>query len=133
MTEIFPIQVRFNDVDQVGHINNVMYGHYCDAARYHFLHTVLGDVMDLMHDNKILIMVHTEFDFVHPSFIDTILNVETRIESIGNRSVHLIHDVIDNKGVIHVHSKAVLSCYDKETDASFPMPQEWRAAIEANM
>ena len=28
-----PIQIRFNDIDILGHVNNVMFGHYCDVAR----------------------------------------------------------------------------------------------------
>lgn len=120
-----PIQLRFNDVDLVGHINNVIFGHYCDAARYDFMQTRLPVKIDLQRDNQILILVHTEFDFLSPCFIDSTLFVETELEKVGTRSMSLVQEIVDDKGVVHVRSHSVMSTFDKTTGKSFSIPEAW--------
>lgn len=125
----FPIQIRFNDIDTLGHVNNVMYGHYFDMARYDCMMQKLGSVIDLRCSSRILIMVHTEYDFLQPSFLDDNLHVETHIHSIGNKSVHFKQQVVDNKGTVRATSASVMSSFDKETGTSFEISAEWRQAL----
>ena len=125
----FPIQIRFNDIDMLGHVNNVVYGHYCDLARYHFLVQKLGGLIDLRTNRYILIMVRTEYDFILPSFMDDVLHVETSLLRIGNKSIHLQQQVMDSKGVVRVKSVSVMSTYDKETGTSFEISEEWKEIL----
>lgn len=122
---ITPIQIRFNDIDMVGHVNNVIFGHYCDIARYQFMQDRLNCPPDLLNDNRILILVHTEFDFLHPSTIKDSLHVETSIEHIGQKSVHLYQEIVDQNGTVKACSHSVMSTFDKTTGKSFPLPQDW--------
>ncbi len=125
-THRFPVQLRLNDIDLVGHVNNVIFGHYCDAARYDFMQTRLPVRIDLQHDSRILILVHTEFDFLVPCFIDSVLFVETKVEKVGNRSLSLVQEIVDDNGVVHVRSHSVMSTFDKTTGKSFELPPAWR-------
>ena len=125
----FPIQIRFNDVDLLGHVNNVIYGHYFDLARHDFMMKTLGGVIDLRHSRRILIMVHTEYDFVRPSFLSDQLNVETALHRIGAKSVHFTQQIIDDKGILRVKSLSVMATYDKETGSSFEITPEWKQAL----
>lgn len=120
-----PIQIRFNDVDMVGHVNNVIFGHYCDVARYRYMHEVMPIRQQFMTDNRILILVHTEFDFLTPSTLDDSLFVETVVEGVGERSVRILQEIKDDAGRIHVRSRSVMSTFDKSTGHSFPLPPEW--------
>ena len=50
-----PIQIRFNDIDILGHVNNVMFGHYCDVARSDYFLNKTSPITDFQNDNKVLI------------------------------------------------------------------------------
>ena len=127
---IFPIQIRFNDIDILGHVNNVMYGHYFDMARYDFLIKSFGNVIDLRNGRHILIMVRTEYDFLLPSFLEERLYVQTSLQHIGNKSIRFQQSIIDDKGTVRVACTSVMSTFDKETGKSFELSDEWRAMLE---
>ena len=130
---IFPIQIRFNDVDLLGHVNNVMYGHYFDMARYHFMVQKFGRFIDLRNGRLVLIMVRTEYDFLQPSFLEDSLRVETLLTAIGNKSIQLKQSILDEKSVVRVNCLSVMSTYDKESGKSFEIPQEWREMLEGHI
>jgi len=126
----FPIQIRFNDVDMLGHVNNVMYGHYFDMARYDFMLRTIGRLIDLRSSRYILIMVRTEYDFIQPCFMEERLHVETALMRVGNKSIHFKQSIVDDKGVVKVNCVSVMSSFDKETGTSFEISPEWKAALE---
>ena len=128
-THRFPIQIRFNDIDTLGHVNNVMYNHYFDMARYDFMKQVFGDLVDLQHGRYILIMVRIENDFIRPSFMEDRLHVETEWDDIGNRSIRLRQRVVDQEGQARVSSLCVMSTYDKASGKSFEIMEEWRSKM----
>ena len=127
--DTFPIQIRFNDIDLLGHVNNVMYGHYFDMARYDFMMQKLGGIVDLRSSRFIFIMVHTEYDFLQPSFMQEKLHVKTSLLHIGDKSIRLKQQVTDDTGVVRVNCISVMSTYDKETCKSFEITPEWRQAL----
>ena len=126
----FPIQIRFNDIDPLGHVNNVMYGHYFDIARYNFMVQKLEGLVDLRFSRCIFIVVRTENDFLRPSFLEDRLHVETSLLRVGNKSIHIQQSVVDENGIIRAKCLSVMAAYDKETGKSFEIPPEWREALE---
>ena len=125
----FPIQIRFNDVDMLGHVNNVMYGHYFDMARYQFMVQKFGDLVNLRRSRYIFIMVRTEYDFLQPSFMKDRLHVETSLARVGNKSIQFKQSIVDDKGVVRVNCVSVMSSFDREAGTSFEIGPEWRAAL----
>lgn len=120
-----PIQIRFNDIDMLGHVNNVMFGHYCDVARKDFFLNSTNYAPDYFKDDKILILVHTEYDYMMSCFLTDTLFVETGIEKKGERSLHFVQEIVDEKGTVRVRYRSVMSTFDKSTGKSFPLPHEW--------
>ncbi|MFA5302292.1 MAG: thioesterase family protein [Bacteroidales bacterium] len=119
------IQIRFNDIDMLGHVNNVVFGHYCDVARMDFFINRSTYRPDFFKDTRVLILVHTEYDYMMPCFLGDALYVETSIEKAGERSLHFLQEIVDEKGTIRVRSRSVMSTFDKSTGKSFPLPKEW--------
>ncbi|HKM30920.1 MAG: acyl-CoA thioesterase [Bacteroidales bacterium] len=120
-----PIQIRFNDIDILGHVNNVMFGHYCDVARSDYFLNKTSPITDFQNDNKVLILVHTEYDFLAPCFFTDTLFVETYLEKTGEKSLHLLQEIVDEQGNVRVRSRSVMSTFDKSTGKSFPLAGEW--------
>ena len=59
-----PIQIRFNDVDIMGHVNNSVYQNYFDYARLQYFEQVFGYRMDWY--DKALVLVKIEIEYLKP-------------------------------------------------------------------
>ncbi|MDR1984663.1 MAG: acyl-CoA thioesterase [Prevotellaceae bacterium] len=122
------IQIRFSDIDRLGHVNNSIYSQYFDVARLDYLNKTLGKFIDW--NEKTLVIVHIDNDFLLPTLIDDTIFAVSEITRIGNRSVDMTQQIIDDKGNIKVKSRCVFSTLDIKTNTSFPIPAEWKKAIE---
>jgi acyl-CoA thioester hydrolase len=68
---IIPIQVRFNDVDMLGHVSNTVYQNYYDAGKLHYFEEVLPD-MDYVKTGVIAASV--KIDYLKPILLTSTLN-----------------------------------------------------------
>lgn len=124
---IIPIQVRFNDVDMLGHVSNTVYQNYYDAGKLHYFEEVLPD-MDYVKTGVIAASV--KIDYLKPIFMKTRILVETHVTYIGNKSLtmeQLLVEEITNE-VLSTCS-VVLVCYDFKEQKSIPFPEEWKKQI----
>ncbi len=123
-----PIQVRFSDTDMLGHVNNSSYNQFFDIGRYECLTKTFGDLNNWKE--KMLVVVHIETDYLKPVFIETNINVETQIAEVGNRSLKMLQQIVNDKGEIMVKSMSVMSAFDARTEQSFIIPNEWRKRVK---
>ena len=123
-----PIQIRFSDIDILEHVNNSVYNQYFDVARLDYLNKTIRKFIDW--NDKTVVLVHFECDFLLPTRIEDTIFVESKITKIGNRSFEMYQHIIDNKGNIKVKSRSVLSTLDIKINESFPLPDEWKKVIE---
>ena len=89
-----PIQLRFNDVDKFGHVNNTVYFSFYDLGKTEYF----GSVCTGVDWEKIgLVVVHIEANFVKQIFASDHIAVQTAVSKIGTKSFHLVQQVIDTK------------------------------------
>ena len=72
-----PIQIRFNDVDRYGHVNNNAYFSYYDLGKEDYLSTVLH--LDYRYCTVAPVIANINADFIKPIFYGDKIVVETRI------------------------------------------------------
>ncbi len=126
-----PVQIRFNDMDGVGHLNNNVFGEFFDLGRLHYFEQALNEQVDWRR-GKVMVLVHTEADFLDQVFLYDKIEVHTRVMEIGNRSLKMYQRIVDTKsGKIKAEGRSVLSTYDFSTGQSFPMLDSWREKIAA--
>ena len=112
---ILPIQIRFNDVDKFGHVNNTVYFQFYDTAKTEYFATVCEDV-DWERVAKIKAGDH--------------IAARTRTTKIGNKSFHLEQDIIDvDTQEVKCRCASVMVLYDLEHHQTMPFPDAWRQAI----
>jgi acyl-CoA thioester hydrolase len=125
----FPIQIRFNDVDLFGHVNNAVYQHFYDIAKPAFFEKVLGDKIDWK--KQAFILASLKIDFFEPIYLNSDIEVQTKIASIGNKSLMLEQQVVDKeKNTVKSHCVATMVCVSPKTGISEIIPQEWRDKME---
>ncbi|MGM9861865.1 MAG: acyl-CoA thioesterase [Muribaculaceae bacterium] len=130
LRHITPVQIRFNDIDILGHLNNAVYLQFLDLAKAAYFRDVLAEAFDF---NAIeLVIVHIDIDFYAPSFIDTPLQVLTAVTRIGDRSLTVEQRVVSaDTAEVKCVASTVLAGYDHTTHASAPISPAWRSRISA--
>lgn len=126
-SNICKIQIRFSDIDLMGHVNNATYLNYFELARLNFLSNEVGMSWDWK--KKGIILRKNEIEYLEPVLLTDVVEVEVRPETIGNTSFGLeytlrVGDKIKCKG------ESVLVCYDFEEKVTTPVYPEFRKVFE---
>lgn len=123
-----PVQIRFNDVDLYGHVNNNSYFSYYDLGKEGYLSQVLPG--NFRHAPIVPVIANINADFIKPIFHNDEIVVETRISHIGQKSFTLHQRAV--RGEQHevvCECRTVMVCFDLKTQTSAEMPEEYRKAI----
>ena len=124
---VLPFQIRFNDVDKFGHVNNTVYFQFYDTAKTDYIATVCKGVD---WERLAIVVVKIEAEFMAQIKGNDHIAGRTRIIKIGNKSVHLEQDVIDtDTQEVKSRCLSVMVLYDLEHHRSIPLSDEWRKAI----
>jgi acyl-CoA thioester hydrolase len=116
-----PIQLRFADLDLLGHVNNVAYASYVETARVDFLRSLGTEVTSI-------IIAHLALDYRRPVHDGRALAVDTWVEKIGRTSVTLGQTVwADDERAADVSS--VLVFYDYQRGEPMAVPDDVRRAL----
>lgn len=122
-----PIQLRFNDVDKFGHVNNAVYFSFYDLGKTDYFSSVCPGV-DWEKDG--IVVVHIEADFVAQIFGSDHIAVQTAVTEIGKKSFRLMQRVIDrDTGEVKCTGTSVMVAFDLEKHQSKPLTEEWIKAI----
>ena len=115
------IQVRFNDTDALGHINNTSFALYAEYARVEFLDS-------LRTDDVYLILAHLSIDFVKQVKFREAVHVTTQVEKIGNSSVTLVQEVYAS-GEVAARVRSTVVLFDYGAQKSVRIPDEVREQL----
>lgn len=127
------IQVRFKDLDMMGHVNNANYFSYVEYARLKYFDHVIGENTD-WHSQKGLIMAHFDIDFIQAISYDDKISVHTRCSRLGTKSFDLswkitkINNSLSEDTV--AEGKAVIACYDYVLKKAKEIPGDRRKLLE---
>jgi acyl-CoA thioester hydrolase len=124
-----PIQVRYNDIDAQGHVNNAKYVTYIEYARFGYI-TELGlwdgkSFMDLG-----LIVADCHIIYLAPIKLNQRIRVGTRVSRIGNMSL-VFSSQIEEKDTAKVMATAetVMVSYEYHSEKTTPVSDDWRKRI----
>jgi len=122
-----PIQVRFNDVDIMGHVSNTVYQNYYDAGKMDYFDNILPG---LDYVNIGVVGASIKIEYLRPIFMQDKIYVETRIAILGTKSFTMDHRLVNmENGELLSTCCAVIVCYDIQNQRSRPLPETWRDNI----
>ena len=58
---MLPLQIRFNDIDLLGHVNNEMYFAYMDLGKMRYFQEMMDDKLDWRAINTVVANVNCDF------------------------------------------------------------------------
>ena len=124
---ILPIQIRFNDVDKFGHVNNTIYFQFYDTAKTDYFAAVCKDVD---WESVAIVVVKIEAEFLSQIKAGEHIAARTRVTKIGNKSFQLEQDIINvDTQEVKCRCLSVMVLYDLVNHQSMPFPENWRQAI----
>ena len=124
---VLPLQIRFNDVDKFGHVNNTVYFQFYDTAKTDYIASVCKGVD---WERLAIVVVKIDAEFVAQIKANDHIAGRTRVVKIGNKSFHLEQEIFDtDTQEVKSRCLSILVLYDLEQKLSMPFPDEWRKAI----
>ena len=123
-----PLQLRFNDIDALGHVNNSVYFTFYDLGKSRYFETVKNQSIDWRKADVVIANVNA--DFLSPIYSYEQVAVETCCVEIGNRSFKLLQRIINTTtGEIKGICRTIMVGFDVATGVSAPISDEWKNAI----
>ena len=129
----FPLQIRFNDFDTLGHVNNAVFLTYLEEARVKYFEKVLGHHEGVDWWESGIILANMTIDFKKP--IDGYANyfVSIRCSRIGTKSFDFTYLITrEQEGHIEVNAEAtsVMVCFNYEKKMTVAVYGEWIEKME---
>lgn len=122
-----PIQIRFNDVDGFGHVNNTVIQEYFDIGRLHYLKEALG-ADKLWKDGRHLVIVSNKTDFFQQTLPDDQIRVLTRIYQLGGKSLRMMQWILKSGETAPTATcDSVMVGVNSTSGEGMIIPDDWRS------
>ena len=126
------IQMRWKDLDAMGHVNNANYLTYFEIARSYYI----LDVCPYWNwKNDMFLIANINVDFLKElTLTDTKVKVQVRTIHIGNKSFvleYLLSSGTEQSTKIHAKGTSTQIMFDMKSKSSISIPQWVREALVA--
>jgi acyl-CoA thioester hydrolase len=119
------IDVRFRDIDAMGHVNNAVYATYIEQARTAYFRDVLG--ADISRAS--IVLASLSLDFRRPvELVDGSVTVTVDVAEIGRSSATMTHEVRTGDALV-AEAEATLVSLDPDSGEPAPITDEYRSEM----
>jgi len=120
------IQIRYADLDALGHVNNSNYLTYFEIARVHYFNELLGKEWDWRNEGMIL--ANSSLEFLKPLLIQHEAEVKISTLSVGTKSFELYYEIsVDD--VVFCSGKSVIVAFNSVRSETIPIPSVMREGL----
>lgn len=122
------IEVRFNDFDSMGHVNNAVFLTYLEIARINYIQHLMKK-NNLDYRNYGFILAHVAIDYKKPIEVQYI-TAEIGVKKIGNSSFDFSYRLFNGDDVFATAMSIQVS-FDYKNKSKVSIPDELRKILEA--
>lgn len=123
-----PVQIRFEDTDMYGHVNNTNIQSYFDIGKCDYYVKVFK--IPMLHIEKGLIGKANSNVYEAQTRFGEELVVYTEIQKVGTKSMTFYQEIHNrHTGELKAYSTAVLVAYNFHEQETIPVPEEWKRAM----
>jgi acyl-CoA thioester hydrolase len=127
MIEPFKVQVRFSDLDVLGHVTNSVYLSYFEAARVYYFKHLLNKEWNWSTDS--VLVVKSEVEYVQPILLNDEPHVEIYTKHIGTKSFTFGYNIRVNN-VVYSRGASTLVAFDIAKQRTVPIKPEMLEVLE---
>lgn len=118
------VDLRFQDLDAAGHLNNAVYVTVVEEARIAYLE----DVLDISIAEMAIVVAAVSVDYERPVTDPTEITVETRVSHVGTTSFEMTYELHHDDEVVAT-AETVQVAIDPGTREPNPVPEDWRTGF----
>jgi acyl-CoA thioester hydrolase len=125
---VYEIEVRWADMDALGHVNNAMYFRYMEQARIAWLTEVRPEVM---RGEEGPIIVAASCEFLRPIVFPAVLEVSCEAGELKRSSFPIRHEITQAGAppIKFAEGRVTLVWVNYRAGKSVPLPDWLRAAL----
>jgi acyl-CoA thioester hydrolase len=126
------LQVRWGDMDALGHVNNAVYLTYLEQARIDYASGLWSRSPRGVGIG--LIMARAVIDYKMSLFSDDDVHIYTRCSRLGNRSFDMeqwVTRLKDDELQVAAQATITVVVYDYDAQQSVPIPEAWREIMQS--
>lgn len=123
------LRVRFNDIDILGHVNNVVYLSLFDTAKADYLQEAFRGNVNWQRVESVIANINCSF--INPAYFGEPLCVYTRCKEIGGKHF-VLKQVMINSDTRQIKAicETVMVSYNPDTKTTTPVPTMTRTMFE---
>jgi acyl-CoA thioester hydrolase len=126
---IIPIEVRFSDLDALGHVNNVTYFSYFEIARVKYLYAVSGKPVTI--DDIKLVLVEANCRYRAQAQLGDVLEVGVRVSHMRRSSFVFEYRIRrSGDGSLIAEGRTVQAVFDHQSQLMAPIADSFREQVE---
>ena len=126
------LNVRFRDLDALGHVNNAVFFTYFEQGRIHFFQQVFQ--ISELSDFK-LILANISCKYLKPVKISDRLTLQLWVSKIGKKSFNLSYKVIDfeDESVVYALGESIQVWFDYDQNKTIEISKDQKKRLTAFM
>lgn len=124
-----PIQIRFKDIDMMGHVNNANYITYFELARLTYFEALKDEGVSIDWVNAGVILAKIEMEYKQPVLLEDKAFVYTWVSRIGSKSFDMTCSIVRVVNGVEVEAAkglAVIVCFNYKTNETIAIPDIWK-------
>ena len=127
-----PVQIRFKDIDMMGHVNNANYITYFELARLTYFEALKDEGVRIDWVNAGVILAKIEMEYKQPILLEDKAFVYTWVSRIGSKSFDMVCSIVKVVNGVEVEAAkglAVIVCFNYKTNETIAIPELWKAKM----
>ncbi len=122
------LRLDWSEMDLFGHINNVSYFKYIQAARVNYWESI--GINSLKEGGIGPMLLSTSCRFKQPLFYPGDIRILSSVTFIKNTSFGLSHHIYNNSGELAAEAEDIIVMYDFDRNEKIPVDEKLRQRIE---
>ena len=97
-----PIQIRFKDIDKLGHVNNANHVTYFELARVDYFDAFAADNNKIDWVNEGVILAKIEMEYKQPILLEDKVFVYTWVSKMGAKSFDMSCSIVKSENGVEI-------------------------------
>lgn len=126
-----PLQVRYNDIDLAGHVNNAVYHEFLDLGRTFYFKDVLGENPFSYEQNVVIVQSNTTY--CKEVYLEDDIQVVTKVVRLGNKSFDMLQAILRNSDSgfeLTTYNITTFACMNYKSHTTQEIPAKWRKLLQ---